>query len=331
MMLLPPIDLILNSIEKGSVRKLNDFAADKVGISSKQLTNLMLGHSRPRLSTMQKLKSYLESVTDYKISSLFTLRAFSRQNEWVALLNGVEQHGDPNKHFPNITNDIRHLGTLDSRLERLHRKPSVFENELNQITIQCIANKIPLCKLDFTSKKMLRGSLAGLRFHILTYLIACLESEFQITDQQPNDLPSWGQYFCHRTQPRKLFIDRLMSRTGISSKNELARRYSDHSSGDLENRKRHIRRIASGEHAISASDLKFLSGLTASGKDEVITYIEYYLARYAEFQKSIILDAKSKSLTDTLALSDFYESYEQYLHYCLDRKQAQNTAPALKS
>jgi hypothetical protein len=327
-MLLPPLDPVVKSLRKGSIRSAQILVSGDIGISAKQLDNLILGTSKPRVGTISKLINAFESVTGEVFENLFSLRSFSKKNEWRAVLDGMLQVEALDQYFPLLVRDIYHLSELDETLERLIGSPQSFKKTLQQINIHCLTEKLSLCHLSFESRRALRGSLAGFRIHVTVHLIACLDSELKFLAKQEDVTSSWRHYFEVSGAYRQLFVDTVMERAAITSINELSRYYAEYMGNDPAEATRQVRRVRAGNHAISDKMLQFFASVSINAEDEVLLYIEYYLSMYAQLQNSLINEATEKGIADQLVKADYAAFYDQCYLYCHNRRLAEGITQA---
>jgi len=318
MMLLHPIYPVLELLRKGTLRKIREIVANKIGISGKQLENLERGKNKPRSSTIQRFLKVLVLCPSWVCVNSFSFRRLARMNEWTAFLNGLSLSGDPREFFPLLFEDLYSLSVIDGKLEQLHKKPDEFKKELSRIQICCISDKLTECSLNFDSRRELRGSLFELRMHVSIYLIACLESEIShILDDDSLD-GQWQTFFAPGADCRRIFVDRLKNRANISSNNELADLYSQEFSVDLDSGMRQVRRVRAKDHEICSDGLGFLAGL--SENDYLLTYIEYYISRYAQFHQDVPSKLKAEGVEKELIFGDCVDFYKVCYRESLERK-----------
>lgn len=312
-MLLPPIEPIVDFIDKGLMRRLIDSASIEMGISGNTCRNILSGKTQPSAGTVHKFKGKLSGLLSFDVSNLFSLRSFARKNEWMAYLEGLRKGGLPSNIFPNLQSLIEKLALVDEEIERRHRSTEKIIQRLKALEPNFIVSDEISKIRTRMNRREIRSVLGVSRVKSTLLIISCFEVERILNSQSSNKESMYQALMVEN--PRRAWVELCKTYIGASSINDFSRMYADYLGLDYENSIRTIRRVSKGEHRIQPTTLENIIRLCEGENSRFELKVAYYVSEIARLLVQIIEYGEKEGLIDQSSSEILHESYSNCLSY----------------
>jgi hypothetical protein len=313
MIILPPLQLIIDFIDKGFMRNVLDVMGEQAGVSGNTIRNTIKGKTRPSKSTLEKIGVAFLSKMPFINKSKYSIRKLHRMNDWRYFLEGMRASGFSPDEIPKTQALLDKICSLDEALLKDYQDKAKLIAHVTEFVPKFIEPNV-LGELQSSMSHIeLRRVFWVSSAKAVLLVVSCYDAE--LMSSSGRKLPESFFRIVMSTDPRKSWVEVCRGLVGAESNHELGRIYANHSKElmDEENARAHINRIQRGTHKVSQDSLDVLSKACKDDVDRDILYISLIVSELSRFLIEMIRVANSIGHINTYTPDHLVDTYNDYL------------------